>query len=58
MKKVRHEVVGKVVPGISNVEKSGDKSLTDAGGLVTELELEERLKRESSGTLATPEYLL
>lgn len=58
VKKVRDEVVEKIVPGINKVEKSGDKLLTDVGKLVTELEFQKRLKSELSGTLSTPEYLL
>lgn len=58
VKKVKDEVVEKLVPGIGNVEKSGDKLLTDVGKLVTELEFQKRLKSELSGALATPEYLL
>jgi uncharacterized protein YoxC len=58
VKKVRDEVVERIVPGMSNVEKSGDKLLTGVGKLVAELEFQKRLKSELSGTLATPEYLL
>lgn len=58
VKKVKDEVVEKLVPGIGNVEKSGDKLLTDVGKLVTELEFQKRLKSELSGALTTPEYLL
>ncbi|WP_097006830.1 hypothetical protein [Lacrimispora amygdalina] len=58
VKKVRDEVVERIVPGISNATKSGDKLLTDVGKLVAELEFQKRLKSELSGTLTTPDYLL
>lgn len=58
VKKVRDEVVERIVPGISNATKSGDKLLSDVGKLVTELEFQKRLKSELSGTLTTPDYLL
>jgi chromosome segregation ATPase len=58
VKKVRDEVVERLVPGLSNTTKSSDKLLIDVGKLVTELEFQKRLKSELSGALTTPDYLL
>jgi len=58
VKKIRDEVVEKLVPGMRASDQAGSKLLDHVGKLVEELEFQKRLKSELSGTLSTPEYLL
>ncbi|MDR1551037.1 MAG: hypothetical protein LBT06_20965 [Hungatella sp.] len=58
VKKIRDEVIEKLVPGMKTTDQVGNNLLDHVGKLVTELEFQKRLRSELSATLTTPDYLL